>query len=116
MNYLFDLLILPISISENTFVDTILFSIVAPIAYKSAYFLVGELGFGGILGSIIHWTIRFIVYFALCFLIRLCIRIYKFILSIPIQYYIALAFLFLLVTMIVYSLKNKKSFLNKKLF
>lgn len=116
MKFLFDVLILPISISENIFVDTILFFIVSPIAYKSAYFLVGKLGFRGLLGSIIHWTIRFIVYFALCFLIRLFIRIYKFIVSIPIQYYIALLLIFLLVTMIVYSLNNKKSFLNKKLF
>ncbi|MDD2494662.1 MAG: hypothetical protein PHE29_05670 [Tissierellia bacterium] len=116
MKELFDLLVLPISISENIFVDIVLLSIVGFISYKSAYFIVGEIGIRGDLGSLIHWIIRIIVYIFLCFVINIFIKIYEFIVSIPIQFYISLTLIISLFLIFVYSSKNKKTILNKKLF
>lgn len=116
MKALFDLLVLPISISENIFVDFVLFGIVGFISYKSAYFIVGETGIRGGLGSLIHWIIRIIVYITICFIIKIFIKIYEFIVSIPVQFYTSLALFIALLLIVVYSLKNKKSILNKKLF
>jgi hypothetical protein len=68
---LFDLLVFPISISENIFVDIILLSIIGTVAYKSSYFLVGESGIRGDFGSLVHWIIRIIVYVLFCYIVKI---------------------------------------------
>ena len=115
MKDLFGILTSQLSITDNVVADYILIAIVGFIAYKSAFFLVGETGARGGLGSILHWTIRFFVFVALVYIIKGIIFLYLFLTSISVFYYISLTLLFILILLIKNSTENKESILNKKI-
>ncbi len=65
---LFELLISPLSISDNYYLNSILMALIGLIAFKVAFKVVGDLGFRGGIGSLFHWTIRILVVaFLWCF-------------------------------------------------
>lgn len=115
MKELFDILTSQLSITDNVVADYILIAIVGFIAYKSAFFLEGETGVRGGLGSILHWTIRFFVFVSLVYIIKGIIFLYLFLISISIFYYLSLALIILLILLIKKAIENKESILNKKI-
>jgi hypothetical protein len=115
MKELFGILTSQLSITDNVIADSILIAIVGFIAYKSAFFLEGETGIRGGLGSILHWTIRFFVFVALVYIIKAIIFVYLFLTSISIFYYFSLALIILLIFLIKSSIENKESILNQKI-
>lgn len=58
---LFELLISPLAISDNYYLNSIIMALIGLIAFKVAFKVVGDLGFRGGIGSLFHWTIRFLV-------------------------------------------------------
>ena len=115
MKDLFGILTSQLSITDNIITNYILIAIVGFIAYKLAFFLVGETGVRGGLGSILHWTIRFFVLVALVYIIKGIIFLYLFLTSISVFYYISLTLLFILILLIKNAIENKESNLNKKI-
>lgn len=57
----FELLISPLSISDNYYLNSIIMVLIGLIAFKVAFKVVGDLGFRGGIGSLFHWTIRILV-------------------------------------------------------
>ena len=115
MKELFGILTSQLSITDNIITNSILITIVGFIAYKSAFFLEGETGVRGGLGSILHWTIRFFVFVALVYIIKAVIFVYLFLTSISIFYYISLTLLIILILLIKNAIENKESILNKNI-
>ena len=100
MKELFDILTSQLSITDNVVADYILIAFVGFIAYKSAFFLVGETSARGGLGSILHRTIRFFVFVALVYIIKGIIFLYLFLTSISVFYYISLTLFIILILLI----------------
>ena len=115
MKILFDLAIFPLSVTDNVLLNFIILLVVGVLSFQLAYFLVAEIGLSGILGSILHWIIRFMIYVTLCFFIKLAFDIYYFMISVPITIYIAVMLGALLILTIKESIDNKNSLLNKKI-
>lgn len=90
MKQLYGLLTYPLSIIEDPFWDFVLLTIIGSISFTIAWNFVGEIGIRGKLGSILHWTIRIIVTFALCIVISLIIKLVVFIYSIPLVIWIVM--------------------------
>lgn len=61
MKQLYELLIYPITVIENPILDLMFLTILGYISFVIAWNFVGKTGIQGILGSIVHWTIRIIV-------------------------------------------------------
>lgn len=59
---LFELLISPLSISDNYFVNYFVIALIGLIAFKVAFKIVGDIGVRGEIGSLLHWTIRLITF------------------------------------------------------
>ena len=79
LKFVFDLITSQFSLFENTIYNYIAMGIVGSIALTVALTAVGDLGFKGILGSITHWTIRFIVFVVVWFIFLVVINVIKFI-------------------------------------
>ena len=62
---LFKLLVSPLSISDDYYLNYFIMAIIGLIAFKVAFKLVGNLGVRGGIGSLLHWTIRFLVFISL---------------------------------------------------
>jgi len=78
---LFELLISPLSVSDNYYLNYIIITIAGVIAFNVAFKVVGDIGIRGGFGSLLHWTIRLFVF---VFLFRICslvISIIKFIIA-----------------------------------
>lgn len=76
---IFELLVSPLSISDNYFVNSIVITLIGFVAFKVAFKLVGDIGASGGIGSLLHWTIRFIAFFLLWFSCCIVIIIARFI-------------------------------------
>lgn len=76
---LFELLISPLSISDNYYLNSILMALIGFIAFKVAFKVVGDLGFRGGIGSLFHWTIRILVVVFICSSCYIVISAVKFI-------------------------------------
>ena len=61
----FELLISPLTISDNYFVNSIIMFLLGFVAFKIAFKIVGDIGVRGEFGSLLHWTIRFVVFLLL---------------------------------------------------
>lgn len=71
MSVFFDLLTSPLGLNINPIVEWIIMLIVGEIAYRYAYYKVGELDLGiPIINFILHWTIRIFIYVLLWFVCR----------------------------------------------
>lgn len=116
MSFIFEYLISPYEISDNPIMNYLLITIVGLCAFYIAFYLVGKIGARGELGSILHWTIRFVVFVILFTMVSFALRIITFITTVPIYYWIALLLIIVLIKIIIHSRKNKDSILNKKLF
>ncbi|MDD3187722.1 MAG: hypothetical protein PHD02_04575 [Bacilli bacterium] len=114
MKELFGILTSQLSIVDDVLTNYILIAIVGFIAYKLAFFLEGETGARGELGSIIHWTIRLFIFVALVYIIKAIIFVYLLLTSISIFYYLSLALIILLIFLKKYAIENKESILNQK--
>ncbi len=75
----FELLISPLSISDNYYLNSIIMALIGLIAFMIAFKVVGDLGFRGGIGSLFHWIIRFLVFIVLCFLCSIAIKINEFV-------------------------------------
>lgn len=73
MKSLFDLLVMPISIFDNVLLDFVVLGLVGVIAYRLAYFIIGETDLREIFKSIGHWTIRFFIYCTICYFIKIAL-------------------------------------------
>lgn len=76
---LFELLISPLTISDNYFVNSIVISILGFITFKLAFKIVGDIGARGEIGSLLHWTIRLIIFFLLWICCCIAVSIIRFI-------------------------------------
>ncbi len=71
MSVFFDLLTSPLGLNINPIVEWIIMLIVGEIAYRYAYYKVGELDLGiPIINFILHWTIRLCIYVSLWLICR----------------------------------------------
>lgn len=77
----FELLISPLTISDNYFVNYIIIGLIGFVAFKVAFKIVGDIGLFGEVGSILHWIIRFVTFFLLWFVCCMITEITKFIIS-----------------------------------
>ena len=78
---IFELLTSPLTISNNYFVNSIIIGLIGFVAFKVAFKIVGDIGLFGEVGSILHWIIRFVVFFLLWFVCCIVTKITKFIIS-----------------------------------
>jgi putative membrane protein len=77
----FELLTSPLTISDNYFVNYIIIGLIGFVAFKVAFKIVGDIGLFGEIGSILHWIIRFVVFFLLWFVCCIVTKITNFIIS-----------------------------------
>lgn len=78
---LFELLISPLTISDNYFVNSTIIGLLGFIAYKVAFRIVGDIGARGEVGSFLHWMIRFVVFVLLWFVLCIVVIITRFVIS-----------------------------------
>ncbi|MDE6141507.1 MAG: hypothetical protein K2G03_02785 [Bacilli bacterium] len=78
---IFQLLISPLTISDNYFVNYVLISLVGFIADIVAFKSVGDIGVRGEIGSLLHWMIRLVVFMVLWFVCCVTIIIARFIIK-----------------------------------
>lgn len=105
MKQLYEMLTYPLSIIEDPFWDFVLMTIIGSLAFIVAWNFVGETGIRGKAGSILHWTVRIIVMFLLCFITSLVIKLVIFIYNIPLVTWLAIGIAVLLILLIVIVLK-----------
>lgn len=105
MKQLYEMLTYPLSIIEDPFWDFVLMTIIGSLAFIVAWNFVGEIGIRGKAGSILHWTVRIIVMFLLCFITSLVIKLVIFIYNIPLVTWLAIGIAVLLILLIVIVLK-----------
>lgn len=77
----FELLISPLTISDNYFVNSIIVSVLGFIAFKVAFKIVGDIGARGEVGSLLHWSIRLMVFFVLWFSCCVAVIIIRFVVN-----------------------------------
>ena len=105
MKQLYEMLTYPLSIIEDPFWDFVLMTIIGSLAFIVAWNFVGETGIRGKAGSVLHWTVRIIVMFLLCFITSLVIKLVIFIYNIPLVTWLAIGIVVLLILLIVIVLK-----------
>jgi hypothetical protein len=114
--FVFDLITFPLSLFSNPIYDYIAMTTIGLIAFKIAFYIVGELGFRREIGSIVHWTIRFLVFVLIWFLCCIVIKIVTFIIANWIIILISVILMLILYVLKAYASNNKNSILNKKIF
>lgn len=105
MKQLYELLTYPLSIIEDPFWDFVLMTIIGSLSFIVAWNFVGEIGIRGKSGSILHWTVRIIVMFLLCFITSLVIKLVIFIYNIPLVTWLAIGIIVLLILLVFIVLK-----------
>lgn len=78
MKQIYDLLVYPLSVVENPFLDFLLLSIIGSLAFIIAWNIVNITGIRGKFGSILHWTVRFFIMIVLCFLTSVLFKFLSF--------------------------------------
>lgn len=104
-----------LSVFDDPIANYFAMGIVGWVAYLIAFRGVGKLKSYGIVNksstmSDLHWIIRLIVMFAICFLVATIFRIYEWVISIPIWIWFVLigSIVFILTTVIIVNMKRKK--------
>lgn len=113
---LFDLMTSPLSLLENPIYNYIAMAIIGLVAFKIAFYLVGELGLRGEAGSIVHWIIRIIAFVIIWMLCCVTIKIIIFIAKNWIVVLTSAMLLLILFLLRIYAEKHDNSILNKKIF
>lgn len=90
------------TITGNPITDLFIIAILALIAFVVAWNFVGEIGIRGPFGSLIHWTVRIIVFLSLSYLIILLIKIYNFIVSVPQEFWIGIFVFIIFIIITIY--------------
>jgi len=104
---IFNLLISPLTISNNYLFNYLVTSLIGFIAFKIAFKVVGDIGFRGEMGSIMHWIIRFIVFLALWFICCCAFFLIKFIYHHILLVTLLTTFIFFIIMLRKISCKNK---------
>lgn len=112
---IYGLLISPLSLFTNPIYDYIIMGTIGYIAYLVAFGVVGDLGFRGKLGSIVHWIIRLYVYGFIWLLCCIMIEIVTFLVNNWIYFLVIVILLFIVYILKIYANKNPKSILNKEI-
>lgn len=110
MIFIFEQITSPLEISNDILINYIVMLIIGAIAYKVAFFIVGETDFRGDLGSFLHWITRIFVFVVIWVLLSTIINIIKFIINVPIQIWVAIVLLWILYKLVIISKKNPNSF------
>ena len=84
----FDILTGDVVVCGNILYNYLILLIVGEIAFRCAYCFAGDAYRFGIIngraaGSILHWTIRLLIYLGVAYLLRIGIWIYHFVMRIP---------------------------------
>lgn len=104
---LFEVFTSNLVVSDNLYVNAILILIIGYIAYKLAYYIVGELGFDNIIGYFFHWFIRFIIFFTLSKIANFIFRIIRIFIALQLIYKI---FFILVVFLVLIFIRKTKNF------
>lgn len=112
MKQLYELLTYPLSVIDNPLWDFIFITALGSISFLIAWNFVGETGIRGKAGSILHWTVRLIVMFALCSITSLFIKTIRFIIQIPTEVWVMI--IIILILLIIIAIIVKFTFFNKK--
>ena len=112
---IFEILTSPLSIFQNLLYDYFVMGIIGTIGFIVSYRVVGELGLRGDAGSIVHWTIRLLIVFALWFIVGIIVKTVSFIIA---HIFISLAIFLttILLVLIIHSIVFPASILNKELY
>lgn len=91
----FDILTGDVAICGNVLCNYLILFVVGEIAFRAANSLVGDAYCSGVIdgraaGSIMHWSIRLIIYMVLAYVLRAGIWIYNFVIGIPLWVWCAL--------------------------
>lgn len=113
---IFDLITSPFSLFDNPLYNCVAMFIVGVIAFKIAFKVVGDLDFRGTIGSIAHWTIRFVVFAVVWFVFLILINIINFIKKNYILIIISIFLLSILYIFKKYAASHPNCILNKKIF
>lgn len=116
LKFIFDLITSQFSLFENPIYNYVAMGIIGSIALKVAFTAVGDLGFKGTLGSITHWTIRFIVFVVVWFIFLVVINVIKFIKNNLISIIICIILSTVFYILKKYAGTHQNCFLNKKIF
>jgi len=76
---IFDLLTSPLNVSDNYLIDYIIMAMIGFVAFKMAFKIVGDTGIRGEVGSILHWSIRCVLFLLLWFLCSIIISVVKYV-------------------------------------
>lgn len=90
MKLIYEILTFPLTVIDNPLLDLIFLSILASISFKVSWNIVGNTEFRGVLGSILHWTIRIITMFVLTTVASFTIKVGLFLYNIPFKIWIIL--------------------------
>lgn len=115
MKAIFEIMTLPFSLFENPLLDYGVMTIIGAIAFRVAWDLTGEIGIRGELGSIIHWTIRIMVFVFVWAIISAIIWLVLFVINNWIFFVIIALLITKLKVMFYISKNNENSILNKKI-
>lgn len=77
----FELLVSPLAISGNYYLNSIIMALIGLIAFRIAFKVVGDLGFRGGIGSLFHWIIRFFIFGILWLLCSIALKIGLFVIN-----------------------------------
>ena len=90
MKLIYEILTFPLTVIDNPLLDLIFLSILASISFKVSWNIVGNTEFRGVLGSILHWTIRIITMVVLTIVASFTIKVGLFLYNIPFKTWIIL--------------------------
>ena len=116
MKIIFDLITSPFSLFENQLYNYLAMALIGTIAYRIAFWSVGELGLRGKAGSDAHWIIRFIVFVTIWVLCCIAIKIITFVINNWIIVTISAIMLLIVYIAKKYADKHPNCILNKKIF
>lgn len=81
MKIIFDLVTSPFTLFKDPLYNYLAMALIGTIAYRIAFWSVGELGLRGKAGSDAHWIIRFIVFVTIWLICCIAIKIVTFIIN-----------------------------------
>lgn len=84
---LFEILTSDVAVCDNIIYNYLIMLIVSEIAFRFAFSLIGDAYNAGAIsgktaGSVLHWTIRFVIYIVAAYLLRGVIWLYNFVTSV----------------------------------
>lgn len=94
-------------ISNNICINAIFIGIIGYIAYKLAYYIVGELEFENIIGSLFHWSIRFIIFLTLSIIVNFIFDIINLFIALQSIYKVLISLVLIVISIFIF-IKIKK--------